>query len=40
MVVCTFRPGVARDEVTAMVAEEQAVAKALREEGLVSAIGV
>ena len=40
MVVCTFQPGLAWEEVTAMVPEEMEVAKALEAEGILSAIRV
>lgn len=40
MVVCTFKPETAMDEVTAMASEEMAQAKALREEGLLSMVRV
>ena len=40
MVVCSFRPEVRWDDVTALVAAEQEVAKELRDQGLISAIRV
>ena len=40
MVVCAFQPGLAWEEVTAMVPEEMEVAKALEAEGILSAIRV
>ncbi|MDH2903751.1 MAG: hypothetical protein PXZ08_07365 [Actinomycetota bacterium] len=40
MVVCTFRPDMVWDEVTAMVPEEIAVVKVLEAEGILSAVRV
>ncbi len=40
MVVCSFRPDVVWDEVTAMVPEEMAAVKVLQDEGLLSAVRV
>lgn len=40
MVVCTFRPDMVWDEVTAMVPEEIAAVKVLEAEGVLSAVRV
>jgi len=40
MVVCTFKPDMVWDEVTAMVPEEMAAVKVLETEGVLSAVRV
>jgi hypothetical protein len=40
MVVCTFKPDVVWDEVTAMVPEEMAAVKILESQGVLSAVRV
>ncbi len=40
MVVCTFRPDTSMDQVTAMVPEEMAMAKILKEEGVLDFVMV